>query len=158
MEVVMSISPLLENYLHTSGIGFEQVRHDPTFEALQSAQAAHVPAGKVAKGVLLETEDHCVMAVLPSSRQIDLDRLRQWIGGDVKLVGEQQLAEWFPDCEFGAIPPVGSAFGLETVLDDDILAETDIYFEGGDHETLVHVDGTGWRRLQRDAGHCSFAV
>ena len=98
-----------------------------------------------------------MMAVVPSSKQIQFSDLGRWLGRDVRLAGERDSMPLFADCELGAMPPIGAAFGLETILDDDLLNADDIYFEGGDHRTLVHVQGGDWRRLVRDAGHCAFS-
>ena len=53
---------------------------------------------------------------------------------------------------------MGAAFGLETLVDEELLNADDVYFEGGDHRTLVHVGGADWRRLQREAAHGRFSV
>ena len=45
----------------------------------------------------------------------------------------------FADCEVGALPAMGPAYGLETVVDDVLSEQPDIYFEAGDHEQLIHV-------------------
>jgi Ala-tRNA(Pro) deacylase len=63
----------------------------------------------------------------------------------------------FRDCASGAVPPIGPAYGLETVVEERLLAEPDVYFEGGDHESLVHVRGEAFRELVCGARHGRFA-
>ncbi|HEX5007340.1 MAG TPA: YbaK/EbsC family protein, partial [Hyphomonadaceae bacterium] len=86
------------------------------------------------------------------------DNLKRWLGRDVQLADELEFQPLFADCTLGAVPPIGDAFGLETVLDDSLLTDDDVYFEGGDHRTLIHVAASDWRRLMKDAAHSAFSA
>lgn len=55
------------------------------------------------------------------------------------------------------LPALGPAYGLEVVIDDSLTDESEIYFEGGDHASLVHVSGSTFRQLLSDARHARFA-
>ena len=140
------------------GVAFDEVAHDFAFQPAQAAEAAHIPGRRVAKGVLVRAGDENMLAVVPSSRQVGFDALERWLGRKVMLAGEKDSVALFDDCELGAMPPIGAAFGLETILDEELLDADDIYFEGGDHRTLVHLHGEDWRRLVHDAGHCAFSA
>jgi Ala-tRNA(Pro) deacylase len=154
----MAISLKLRNYMEGRGVAFDEVPHTFAFQPALAAEASHIPGKRVAKGVLVRTAGEFMLAVVPSSKQVDLGDLKRWLGRDVMLAAEQDSVPLFADCELGAMPPIGAAFGLETILDDQLLDEDDVYFEGGDHRTLVHVHGEDWRRLTSDAGHCAFSA
>jgi len=154
----MTISLKLRNYMEARGVDFDEVPHAFAFQPALAAEASHIPGKRVAKGVLVRAGGEYMMAVVPSSKQVRFGDLGRWLGREVMLADEQDSAPLFADCELGAMPPIGAAFGLETILDDDLLDGDDIYFEGGDHRTLVHVHGEDWRRLVGDAGHCAFSV
>jgi Ala-tRNA(Pro) deacylase len=157
-ERVMAISSKLRGYMDRCGATFDEVEHAPTVEMARAAQAAHIPGRQVAKGVVVRTGDQYMLVVIPASRRVELEQLQQWLGRDVALADEAGSSALFPDCVLGAFPPIGSAYGLETILDEDTLTGDDIYFEGGDHMTLVHVDATNWNRLQSGATHCTFSA
>lgn len=154
----MAISQHLHDYMDQCGVTFEEVPHTHTLQAAKAAEALHISGKRVAKGVLVRAGDDYLVAVVPSSKQVRLDELGRWLGREVRLADEQESVPLFSDCALGAMPPVGAAFGLETILDDELLGADDVYFEGGDHRTLIHVDGADWRRLVRDAGHCAFSA
>ncbi len=78
-------------------------------------------------------------------------------GTDRLEVRKSELEEIFFDCERGAIPPVGPAYGIPTVIDESLLQVEDIYLEGGDHEELVHLNATSFADLLTGSRHCSFA-
>ena len=71
----------------------------------------------------------------------------------VSLALEEEIAPLFPDCQPGAVPPVGGAYGLCAVIDDSLENQPEVYFEAGDHQTLVHLTHDGFHRLMRTVPH-----
>ena len=126
--------------------------------AAQAAAAAHVMRDRVAKAVLVQAGDNYMLAVVPASRQVLFDRLQTWLGRPVRLAAERESEDLFGDCDLGAIPPVGDAYNVETVMDDSLVDADDIYFEGGDHRTLVHMRAEDWRKLTKDTAHGAFSA
>ena len=39
------------------------------------------------------------------------------------------------------------------LVDESLLGMPDLYFEGGDHEDLVHVDGPAFQKMVEGAAH-----
>jgi Ala-tRNA(Pro) deacylase len=154
----MTISPRLKSYLARRRVAFGEISHAETMCAHRSARTADVDGDRVAKAVVVRAGDEYMLAVLPASRQVSFDYLEKWLGREVQLADEPEFQPLFADCTLGAIPPIGDAFGLETVLDDSLLTDADVYFEGGDHRTLVHVAASDWRRLMKDAAHSAFSA
>jgi Ala-tRNA(Pro) deacylase len=155
----MSISPRLRSYLDRRGLSFEEIAHAPSKSAAQTAETAHIDRDKIAKAVLVNAGGDYMLAVVPASRHVMLESLKRWLGRDVRLADEQESVPLFADCDLGAIPPVGEAYNLETVMDESLMTpEEDVYFEGGDHRTLVHMHAGDWRRLMKDAACGAFTV
>jgi Ala-tRNA(Pro) deacylase len=147
----MSIAASVERHLQQLGVKYDVVAHHHTSASSYTAQAAHIPGRKLAKSVMLEDDQGFVMAVLPATRHVDLDALHRRLGRDLNLAPESELAGIFTDCELGAIPPLGDAYGVDTIVDKRLIDSHDIYFEGGDHYELVHVSGPDFLRLMGDA-------
>jgi Ala-tRNA(Pro) deacylase len=63
------------------------------------------------------------------------------------LAADSEISALFKDCEPGAIPPLGEAYSMDAILDESLIGSPDIYFQAGDHETLVHVTGDDFLRL-----------
>jgi Ala-tRNA(Pro) deacylase len=155
----MGMATRLADYLRARPVQFDLVTHSHTGNSLQSAQAMHVPPGCLAKAVVLEDEDaHMVMAVLPASRKLKLADLCSQTGCMLRLATEPELRERFDDCELGAVPPIGKAYGMETILDDSLMAQPEVYFEAGDHETLVRVKTSDFVGLLEGARHMPFSA
>ncbi len=154
----MSISPRLRSYLDRRGLKFEEVPHAPAKSAVQTADTAHIDRDRLAKAVLVRAGADYMLAVVPASRHVLLDSLKRYLGRDVQLAEERESEPLFADCDLGAIPPVGEAYNLETVMDECLLTADDVYFEGGDHRTLVHMHAEDWQKLMKDNARGAFSA
>ena len=143
----MSINRRLQWYLDSHQIEYDVVPHGHTNSMSESARAAHVPRGLVAKCVLFEDERGYLMAVVPASCRVNMDRLERATGRHLELASESELSDIFIGCERGAIPPMGDAYNIPTAIDECLLRVPDVYFEEGDHAGLVHVSGADFRSL-----------
>ena len=153
----MTIAPTLATYLEQAGIQPEVLTHPHSPSASRSAEASHVSGNRVAKAVLLKDETGYLLAVLPASRHLRLDAVETLTGRSLTLAAEDEIGRAFPDCEVGAVPPVGVAYGLPAVIDDTLVEEPEIYLEGGDHTTLVRVTRAEFAELMQGAQAGSFS-
>ena len=141
----MYLSHTVTSFLGKRDVEYETIGHRHTMTSNQSAACAHVRRAQVAKAVLFCDEEDYVLAVIPASARVDESALSELLGQRaLSLAGEDEISMVFPDCEVGAIPPLGRAYGVDTVVDASLLVQDDVYFEGGDHE---HVRGNDFRRL-----------
>ena len=154
----MAIALTLERYLEARHARYDVIAHEPTNSSIRTAQACHIPGDRLAKAVLLRDEVGYALAVLPASHHIRLAELRRQFGDDVGLATEREIADLFQDCVRGAIPAVGECYGLDTVVDDSIDEQPEVFLEGGDHATLVHMTHAQFARLMVNARHASFST
>jgi Ala-tRNA(Pro) deacylase len=157
----MTIAATVQRYLEGRGAGYQIVSHPVTGSSSETAQSAHISGERIVKTVVLRdgaVGDGYLLAVVPASHHLDLDLLQGWLGRTVALASEQEVGRLFPDCDLGAIPPFGEAYGLDVVLDDSLAGLHEVYFEGGDHCTLVRVGGEQFRQLMAGARHSRFST
>jgi Ala-tRNA(Pro) deacylase len=143
----------LQKYLEGAGVHYDLVGHRHTDSSVDSSRTAHVPSGRVAKAVLLEDERGYLLAVIPASRRLQIGHLNRLLGRHMGLATERELTTIFPDCELGAVPPIGGAYGLDVVYDDSFAQCPDVYFDAGDHENLAHTSGAEFLRLMGSVPH-----
>lgn len=156
----MSIAHTVRMFLDDQHVSYEVVPHKHTATSLRTAETAHIEANRLAKAVLLEDDldhSHYLMAVLPANHRLQLPEVAIAVGRPVHFATEEDAAGLFEDCETGAIPAVGTAYGLETVVEDRVLEQPDLYFEAGDHEHLVHMKTQDFVKLFAECprGHFS---
>jgi Ala-tRNA(Pro) deacylase len=126
--------------------------------ALGSAHAGRIPSDRLAKGVVLRDGGTYKLTVLPASHHLRLTDVTTGHGQEIRLATETEIAEVFRDCDRGAIPPVGPCYGVDVIIDNSINQQQELYFEGGDHATLVHVNGAEFARLNPQAQYGSFSA
>ena len=153
----MAIAPTLQKHLDRN-VTYDVLTHDPTMSSTRTAQACHVSGDRLAKAIVLRHDGRYLLAVLPATHHVRLADLKVQIGDDVDLANEDEIKRLFPDCAPGAVPPVGEAYELDVIIDDSIQAQPDVYLEGGDHTTLVHLDQAQFARLMAEARHGRFSV
>src|SRR5437868_3314580 len=136
----MSTAYTVENYLSAHQIPYEVVTHPRSVTSLRTASAAQIEADRIAKAVVLEYDEGYMLAVLPASRHVRLGQLRESMGLDLRMASEYGISRLFPDCDMGAVPPVGFAYGVDTIWDESLSDQPDVYFEAGDHEHLLHLN------------------
>ena len=149
----MAIPATLHQYLRRNGVSYDVIPHQKTSSSRMNARATHVPEASVAKAVGIKRKKGFVLAVVPASREVGLRGLGALLADPVCLATEQELQGLFVDCEVGAIPPLGQAYGIRTIVDRQLLDQDDIYFESGDHRTVVHLKGGAFRQLMDKVPH-----
>lgn len=154
----MTMTTTLQKFLSSSGIAFDIIPHRQTDTSINSAQTAHINGKFVAKPVILEDDLGYLMAVVPASERVELDKLNKILDRHMELAPEQEIVDIFFDCEPGAIPPIADAYGMQTIVDEDLLHCSDIYFEAGNHRELIHVKGKDFNQLMQGAPHSKISV
>ena len=149
----MSTATTIRKFLDARHVRCEEMHHPHTATSWATAVSANVEPDCVAKAVVVGDERGLMLAVVPASHQVKIKQLRRATGRNLHFVPEHVFAEMFHDCEIGAIPALGQAYGMETVWDDCLADQTDIYFEAGDHESLMHVSGRDFIDMMRSSRH-----
>jgi len=153
----MTIAYRVSEYLAEQDADYEILDHPHSSTSLETAQLSHVPGDLVAKTVVLEDDRGYLLAVLPATCRVDLGELHRQTNRNLGLATEYELGALFDDCEPGAVPPLGGIYDLETIVDESLSEQSDVYFEAGDHERLIHVSSETFDVLLGEAQHSEFS-
>ena len=143
----MAVAATIQDFLESRRVAFEVIEHPHTDSSLRTAESAHISGDQLAKPVLLGDDSSYLLAVIPATHRLDVDRLNQIMARSLVMIEEDEISATFVDCEVGAVPVVGEAYGIDTVLDATLSHEDDVYFESGDHKHLIHMRGDDFRSL-----------
>ena len=117
----MAMLQRLLRYLDENQVEYTHHTHPTAYTAREVASVEHIPAHRIAKVVVYFTENGYGMAVLPGDSMLDLQSLRTALGvSRLRLATESELADLFPDCELGAMPPFGNLFDLPVFVDGSL--------------------------------------
>ncbi len=146
----MPIPRSIERFLTEQHVAYSVIPHQPAYTAQEEAAVAHVPGGQWAKTVACVVDDRPVLAVVPAASRVDLDRLREITGArDVRLAREPEFEGLYPDCEVGAMPPLGPLYGQPVFVDRALAGAGEIVFEGGSHRDAVRMKYEDFARVAR---------
>src|SRR5262245_11411570 len=124
----MATATWVRDELDRRGVTYEELHHPDAFTAQEMAQKEHVPGHRVAKVVGVMADGRPVELILPASRLVDLDRVRELLGArEVRLATEDELTRHFTDCEPGAIPALRHWDGVEVMMDGHLSRAGDVY-------------------------------
>lgn len=138
----------LEDLLKEKGITYERHSHTKTYTAQDLAHQEHVSGYMVAKPVVVKGASGFTMCVVPAPAHLSLKRVAEVLReADVRLATEAEMIKLFPDCELGAEPPVGSLFGLKTIMDSRLTADQDIIMQAGTHTDSIKLRRADWEGL-----------
>jgi Ala-tRNA(Pro) deacylase len=144
----MATMARLKRFLNANEVPYRVQRHPRAYTATAVAKADRVLPSEVAKVVLLRGGRRYLMAVIPASRRLDLAQARRVTEEpDLELASEAELAQIFPDCETGAMPPFGNLFGIAVWVDDALGRESVTVFNAGNHDETVHMRYADFVRL-----------
>jgi len=128
----------IHEFLNGAHVPYKIVRHRAAFTAQVEAAETHVPGRDWAKVVVCVVDGQPVEAVVPAPMTVNLDRLCQLARGrDIRLATEDELRRLFPDCDLGAMPPLGPLYGYPVFVDVALAAELDIVFSAGTHTEAI---------------------
>lgn len=153
----MGMAISLQAFFESHPLDYSVVSHDYTESSQRTAAVVHRTGYKLAKSVLLKDEDSYLLAVLPACHRLHLGQLHQALGRNLGLATEAEVSTLFGDCVLGAIPPAGVLYDLDTIVDEALLEQDDIYFEAGDHEQLVHMKRADFSKLLGNAKRGRFS-
>ena len=153
----MALAETVRHLLDQKSVGYELIGHPHTGSSHETAEASHVREDHIAKAVIAKDSSGYAMVVIPANHWVDMEHLRKELDRDLHLATEDEIAQLFPDCDPGAVPPVGTAYKVETFLDEDLATLANVFFESGDHEHLVHTSGDDFRTLLSGVRHGHFS-
>ena len=147
----MSVIHRWLEYLDLMEVRYSHSIHAPARTALVTADAERMPAQQLAKSVVYLGETGFGIAVVPADQFVDLIKLGRSAGlSYIRLAKEAELADLFPDCELGAMPPFGDACEMPVIVDKG-LAHDFITFTLGTHRDTIRMGFDDFERLAKPA-------
>jgi Ala-tRNA(Pro) deacylase len=155
-------------FLDRSHISYAHTKHSVAFTALEVAFAEHISPHKLAKTVVYAGVQGYGLALLPADCLIDMQQLGAFVlpadclvdmsmlgtfvnDPFVRLASERELAELFPECELGAMPPFGILFHLPVIVDTNVADQEFMAFNAGTHRDVIHMYYADFNRLTHPA-------
>lgn len=134
----MPVSPSVQEFLRRADVTYTVFPHVPGYTSTEDAAIMQIPQRNWAKVVVCFVDGEPVQAVVPADVDLDLQRLKVVTGAqEVRLAREDELDWLFPDCEPGAMPPLGPLYRQAMFVDELLTSDREIVFNGGSHADAI---------------------
>ncbi len=147
----MGMAPTISSYLCDHQISYQVINHPPSNNALDTAHSAQIEPTQLAKAVVMERSNgELVMILTRGDKHIKLKELNKHFSPPLKFLPEPELSDYFQDCNQGAVPGFGDAYGIKTLVDADLLNAPEVYLEAGDHRELILLSRSQFQYLMKN--------
>jgi len=121
-------------------VPYNVLPHAPAYSAQDEAAVTHTPGRDWAKAVVCFADGEPIQAVVPADRMVDLIQLAMLArAGTLRLAREDELAWLYPDCERGAMPPLGPLYRQRVYADEALADDDEIVFNAGTHGDAIRM-------------------
>lgn len=134
----MAVTEVVQEFLRQANVAYSVFPHEPAFTAQEEAAVTHISGRDWAKPVVFFADSEPIMAVVPADLVIDVEQLLLLTGAEkIRLATEEELKGLYPDCEPGAMPPLGPLYNQPVFVDIALAAEPQVVFNGGTHGDAI---------------------
>lgn len=141
----MALAARLERFLARKGIPYTDVSIPQATSFNAAVMESGQPRADVVQATLLIDIKGAVMAVHQFDSALDLEAIHQFTGRRLQTLTARQSMRLFSDCDPGFIPPIGGAYDLPVLLDDDVAQAERAVMASGSDDSLLEMEGRDLR-------------
>lgn len=137
-----------------SSVPYRLIHHAPEGRTDVASMLRRHPLEQAAKSIVIRVATgrrsrRYVLAVVPGHRRVDLDALAGRYGGREASFAVREIAERLSGSVSGAITPFSFSDDLEVLVDEELLAHEEIYFNAGRLDLSVALPTSDYLELAR---------
>ncbi|MFH8080513.1 MAG: YbaK/EbsC family protein [Candidatus Aenigmatarchaeota archaeon] len=134
----MDVFLRLLDVLLEAKVEFTIMSHEPVTTSEEAAKVRGTTLESGAKAIIAKT-DRFFMLVLPSNLKVDSKKIKKiFETKNFRFATEEELYK-LTSCKKGAVPPFGFLFGLDTIVDEELLKQKEINFNAGRNDKSINM-------------------
>lgn len=133
------ISTSLRRYLCDHKLPFREHTHQRCKCLIQCSELIGLKPSRVLRCDHYSDGYKTYQLITTLAKTINQDILEEVVGKPLTRLSERQCNRIFTDCESAAAPPVGEIYGLQCLIDREVLDYDRLYFSSGCHTSLVEM-------------------
>jgi Ala-tRNA(Pro) deacylase len=157
----MAISKKITNYLDGKKYKYQVIEHKTTFTAWDTAQTEKVKPQEVAKALVMKADNDYLLALLPSNKNLDKQKLLKIINAQRKknkekkykkidLAKEAWMKKNLPG-KVGATPPFSEIVKLNIYIDNLLAKNKKIYVGSGEYTESLLISISQYLKMEKPA-------
>ncbi len=149
----MALAARLEQFFARKGIAYTEMPTPAAANLEAVVTGSGQPEGDFIQATLLIDVGGPVMVVHGFDSTLDPEALYRLSGRRLQVLTTDQAMRLFDDCQHGFIPPIGGAYNLAVLVDDDVVRADRVLMTGGRGDAVVELRGRDFRLATAGAGH-----
>ena len=143
----MLIFEKIKKLLQKNNVDFIVKNHAPTLTSKDSARERGEPLKIGAKALLVKGKNGFVLCVIPANRKLDTKKVKKVISSKkLRFATADELKE-LTGLVPGCVPPFGSLFDLEMIVDASLFEEEFMAFNAGDLTISIKMKTADYKRI-----------
>lgn len=127
----MALAARLEQYLTRKGIPYTDLPIDRADNLDETVSLSARPLSRFVQATLLIDVSGAVMAVHTLDSSLDVEAIQKLTKRRLQPLTARQASRLFADCDPGFIPPIGGAYNLPVLVDEDVPRAGAVLLSGG---------------------------
>lgn len=154
----MAIPKKISNYLDLKKYKYQIIGHKTTFTAWDTAQTEKVKPQQVAKALVMKADNDYLLAMVPSNRNLDKQKLLKAINARRKKNKEKLFKKidfakelWMKKNlpgKVGATPPFQEILKLDVYADGLLLKNKKIYVGSGEYTESLLINTSQYVKIE----------
>jgi Ala-tRNA(Pro) deacylase len=155
----MAISKKITNYLDEKKYKYRVIEHKTTFTAWDTAQTEKVKPQEVAKALVMTADNDYLLAMLPSNRNLDKQKLLKIVNAVRKKIKEKTYKKigfakeiWMKKNlpgKVGATPPFGELIKANVYMDNLLAKNKKIYVGSGEYTESILISISQYLKIEK---------
>lgn len=141
----MALAARLDRFFARKGLAFRELPIDQVTSLDAAVIASARSQDQFVRATLLIDINGVVMAVHRFDSSLDPDAVLQLTGRRLQPLTARQTIRLFGDCDPGFTPPIGQAYDLSVIVDEDVMRAEQVVFTSGTDHSLIEMDGRSFR-------------
>lgn len=144
----------IKQFIEENNIPYEGISHKKAASVLECQKVYGTQLNQQAKALLVKYKDtkgrlNYAVVTLPASKEADLEAIKKLLKAkEIKLANRKELKEK-TGCIFGEMPPLGKVFGLQLIMDKDLLNEPKVYWNAGRLDFSMVTDPKDIKKVEK---------
>lgn len=147
----MSTSITVRRYLDKQDVRYATIACPGDQDDILRNGTKTIPPSHIAKAVILKDLRGMLLAVIPGPHDLNIETLNRQLHRNLQIADPGDYMGIFADCAPGITPPLGEAYGFETIIDDGLLNKDSVYFVSGNRNEMIRISGHDFQLLHSNA-------
>ncbi|MFH0791684.1 MAG: YbaK/EbsC family protein [bacterium] len=144
-----------------SGSKYKLINHRTVYTAYDKATTLKVKPDMIVKTLAVKADKEIYIVAIPGNRNLDIIRLKKELNvlrkknkekifQKIDFLKEGIIKQSFKEIKVGAIPPFGSLWKLNTVIDKPLLRQKKLLISAGNYEESLEISPTELKKIVPD--------